>query len=152
MGNVNAIAFEEPEMDAAQFAKILTGLSKVVGISRLSRPKKSDADCSKRCHARLPSCVPVLCSAFRLRESCHRKLKQLLLHPEPKSKISSQGMGGIGKTMQLSALIRDPDVTSAFELLGWITMNQRPDILSLQQLLYIQLTGMLTYIMQALVL
>ena len=50
-------------------------------------------------------------------------------------------MGGVGKTMLTAAVIRDNRVRAVFELIGWISMSQQPDILRLQQRLYQQFTG-----------
>ena len=57
----------------------------------------------------------------------------------PKSRVSSQGMGGVGKTMLTVAVVRDERVRGAFERIAWIGMSQQPDLLQLQRVLYHQL-------------
>ena len=50
-------------------------------------------------------------------------------------------MGGVGKTMLTAAVIRDARVREAFQVIAWLNMSQKPDLLQLQQRLYAQLSG-----------
>jgi hypothetical protein len=54
---------------------------------------------------------------------------------------SSNEVGGVGKTMLTSAVIRDARIRNAFQLIAWLNMSQKPDLLQLQQTLYAQLSG-----------
>jgi hypothetical protein len=98
--------------------------------------------------ARLPSDVPVLPTSFKSRPHAHEQLVAALLDSggnrstavtAPKSRVSSQGMGGVGKTMLTAAVVRDERVRGAFESIAWIGMSQQPDLLQLQRILYQQL-------------
>jgi hypothetical protein len=96
----------------------------------------------------LPSDVPVLPTSFKSRPHAHEQLVAALLDSggnrstavtAPKSRVSSQGMGGVGKTMLTAAVVRDGRVRGAFESIAWIGMSQQPDLLQLQAKLYQQL-------------
>ena len=98
--------------------------------------------------AELPGEVPVLPTSFQSRPHAHEQLVAALLNSggshstavtAPKSRVSSQGMGGVGKTMLTAAVVRDKRVRGAFENIAWIGMSQQPDLLQLQRLLYHQL-------------
>jgi hypothetical protein len=98
--------------------------------------------------ARLPSEVPVLPISFKSRPHAHEQLVAALLDScgnrstsvtAPKSRVSSQGMGGVGKTMLTAAVVRDERVRGAFESIAWIGMSQQPELLQLQRTLYYQL-------------
>ena len=54
---------------------------------------------------------------------------------------SAQGMGGVGKTTMAALLLSDPQVGVTFERLLWLSVSQRPDILSLLRDLHFQLTS-----------
>ena len=49
-------------------------------------------------------------------------------------------MGGVGKTMLTAAVVRDARVREAFQVIAWLNMSQKPDLLQLQQRLYAQLS------------
>jgi hypothetical protein len=98
--------------------------------------------------AHLPGDVPVLPTAFKSRPHAHEQLVAALLDSgghrstavtAPKSRVSSQGMGGVGKTMLTAAVVRDERVRGAFESIAWISMSQQPELLQLQAKLYQQL-------------
>jgi hypothetical protein len=98
--------------------------------------------------ARLPGDVPVLPTALKSRPHAHEQLVAALLDSggnsstavtAPKSRVSSQGMGGVGKTMLTAAVVRDGRVRGAFERIAWIGMSQQPELLQLQAKLYQQL-------------
>ena len=55
------------------------------------------------------------------------------------SAVTATGMGGVGKTMTAAALVRDPEVRSAFDKICWVSIGQESDTLTLQQTLYRQL-------------
>ena len=50
-------------------------------------------------------------------------------------------MGGIGKTVVSTWLVRHEAVRVAFEKLIWLPLGQLPNLEKLQQLAYMQLTG-----------
>jgi hypothetical protein len=98
--------------------------------------------------AKLPDEVPVLPTSFKSRPHAQEQLVAALLNSggnrstavtAPKSRVSSQGMGGVGKTMLTAAVVRDERVRGAFERIAWIGMSQQPDLLQLQRILYHQL-------------
>ena len=53
----------------------------------------------------------------------------------------SNKVGGVGKTMLTAAVIRDARVREAFQVIAWLNMSQKPDLLQLQQRLYAQISG-----------
>ena len=74
--------------------------------------------------AALPVEVPVLPTAFKSRPHAQEQLVAALLDSggtsstavtAPKSRVSSQGMGGVGKTMLTAAVVRDERVRGGFE-------------------------------------
>ena len=74
--------------------------------------------------ANLPVEVPLLPPSFKPRPHAHEQLVFALVDSSgrhstsvtaPRSRVSSQGMGGVGKTMLTSAVIRDERVRRAFE-------------------------------------
>jgi hypothetical protein len=98
--------------------------------------------------AHLPGEVPVLPTSFKSRPHAHEQLVAALLDSSgnrstavtaPKSRVSSQGMGGVGKTMLTAAVVRDERVRGAFESIAWIGMSQQPELSQLQVQLYQQL-------------
>ena len=58
-----------------------------------------------------------------------------------KSKLSSHGQGGAGKTTLAAMLVRNELVRRAFTRIGWVSVGQTPDIAEMQRILYAQLTG-----------
>ena len=48
--------------------------------------------------------------------------------------------GGVGKTMLTSAVVRDNRVRSAFRVICWLNISQQPEIMPLQERLYVQLS------------
>lgn len=79
---------------------------------------------TKQVMADLPMEVPVLPAAFKARPAAHKQLVIALLDADgkrstavcaPKSRVSSQGMGGVGKTMLAAAVVRDQKIRRAFE-------------------------------------
>jgi hypothetical protein len=118
------------------------------------KPKDEQAAASKSTShalshlAELPGDVPVLPTSFKSRPHAHEQLVAALLDSAgnrstavtaPKSRVSSQGMGGVGKTMLTAAVVRDERVRGAFECIAWIGMSQQPELLQLQAKLYQQL-------------
>ena len=96
--------------------------------------------------------VPLLPNHFLPRGNAFNILKQELLNASQQmvmitgkpvqdgSKISIQGMGGIGKSVLASALVRDVTVRQAYrDGVFWISLGQTPDLLSLQTSLAIDL-------------
>ena len=117
--------------------------------SKSSRPSTSKSTSDMSSHlAELPGEVPVLPTSFQSRPHAHEQLVAALLSSggshstavtAPKSRVSSQGMGGVGKTMLTAAVVRDERVRGAFECIAWVGMSQQPDLLQLQAKLYQQL-------------
>lgn len=60
---------------------------------------------------------------------------------QPKTKVGAVGMGGIGKTILSAGLCRDLDIRASFDKVCWVTLGQQPDIVRLQELLHLQVTG-----------
>ena len=54
---------------------------------------------------------------------------------------SMQGMGGIGKTLVASWLVRQPSVREKFDTIVWVTLGQTPSAVGVQSLVLQQLTG-----------
>ena len=54
---------------------------------------------------------------------------------------NSNEVGGVGKTMLTAAVVRDARVRESFQVIAWLNMSQKPDLLQLQQTLYAQLSG-----------
>jgi hypothetical protein len=146
-----------PQADARALRKKLPRKVNLAQFSELMgevKPKDEHALASKvpshtPSHlAKLPGEVPVLPTTFKSRPHAHEQLVAALLDSggsrstavtAPKSRVSSQGMGGVGKTMLTAAVVRDERVRGAFESIAWIGMSQQPDLLQLQRILYYQL-------------
>jgi hypothetical protein len=60
-----------------------------------------------------------------------------------RSKVSTHGQGGVGKTTMASAVVRDPAVRAAFDRIGWVSVGQAPAVRELQRALFNQLMGTL---------
>jgi hypothetical protein len=99
--------------------------------------------------AALPLAVPEIPHTFKSRPYAQEQLVEALLDSSsgntavtaPKSRVSSQGMGGVGKTMLAAAVVRDERILGYFQAVGWLSLSQQPEILILQQTLYIQLNN-----------
>ena len=146
-----------PQADAKALRKKLPKKVSLVQFCEMMgevKPKSSHPSASKSTTdmsshlAELPGEVPVLPTSFQSRPHAHEQLVAALLNSggshstavtAPKSRVSSQGMGGVGKTMLTAAVVRDERVRSAFECIAWIGMSQQPDLLQLQRTLYYQL-------------
>lgn len=117
-------------------AKLLRrALPRRMGLEKLSRflgeggSHQQDTRSAKTHFARLPAEVPQLPPSFRGRPHAHELLVAALLDSStqstsltaPQSRVSSQGMGGVGKTMLCAAVVRDKRVRSAFELICWVS-------------------------------
>jgi hypothetical protein len=132
------------KVNLLQFCELM---DKVNSKGELDTASKSTVQSSSHL-ADLPSDVPVLPNSFKSRPHAHEQLVAALLDSggnrstsvtAPKSRVSSQGMGGVGKTMLTAAVVRDERVRGAFECIAWIGMSQEPDLLQLQRTLYHQL-------------
>jgi hypothetical protein len=144
--DANALRKKLPKkVDLAQFCELMSEVK-----SKDEQSNDSDSTSHPSSHlAELPSEVPVLPTAFKSRPHAHEQLVAALLNSggtsstavtAPKSRVSSQGMGGVGKTMlAAAAVVRDERVCGAFEKMAWIGMSQQPDLLQLQAKLYHQL-------------
>ena len=125
----------------------LKALSKIMGESEETAEMATNSESSHL--APLHVEIPKLPSSFRSRPHAHEQLVTALLDSAkhsttvtaPKSRVSSQGMGGVGKTMLTAAVVRDERVRQAFPTICWINMSQQPDLLILQQRLYEQVSG-----------
>ena len=61
-----------------------------------------------------------------------------------RSKVSTHGQGGVGKTTMAAALVQDPMVRRAFDRIGWVSVGQTtptPVLMEMQRMLFQQLTG-----------
>ena len=50
-------------------------------------------------------------------------------------------MGGIGKTLVASWLVRQSDVREKFDTIAWVTLGQTPSAINMQSLILQQLKG-----------
>jgi hypothetical protein len=149
-----------PTMSKAEVKKLKKKLPETVSLAQFTKlmgevkPKDEQAAASKSTPhesshlAELPGDVPVLPTSFKSRPHAQEQLVAALLDSggnrstavtAPKSRVSSQGMGGVGKTMLTAAVVRDERVRGAFECIAWIGMSQQPELLQLQAKLYQQL-------------
>ena len=117
------------KMSLAQFSEWM-GKAKVK--SEQTSASKGPSHPSSRL-ALLPGDVPVLPTAFKSRPDAQEQLVAALLDSNgtsstavtaPKSRVSSQGMGGVGKTMLTAAVVRDERIRGAFGSIAWIGMSQ----------------------------
>eukprot|EP00937_MAST-01D_sp_MAST-1D-sp2_P004134 g4134.t1 len=58
-----------------------------------------------------------------------------------KSKLSSHGQGGAGKTTMAAMVVRHQTVRRTFERIAWISIGQTPNVMEIQRTLHLQLTG-----------
>jgi hypothetical protein len=58
-----------------------------------------------------------------------------------KSKLTTHGQGGAGKTTMAAAVARDSTVRGAFDAIGWVSVGQQPCIMEMQRVLFQQLAG-----------
>lgn len=86
--------------------------------------------------------VPALPPHYQAQPDRLRKLREALLIDLHKpvvvtgasARIGVQGMGGIGKSVLASAVVRDPEVRRAFpDGIFWISIGQQPNLLELQR-------------------
>jgi hypothetical protein len=131
-------------MSLAQFSELMDK----VKTKREQAPRSESAPHLSSHLAQLPGDVPALPTAFKSRPHAHEQLVAALLDSgghrstavtAPKSRVSSQGMGGVGKTMLTAAVVRDERVRGAFERIAWIGMSQQPELLQIQRTLFHQL-------------
>jgi hypothetical protein len=125
-------------------------------LTMAQQQSETDVDVQTSAFAPVPAEVPQLPSTFRFTMDM-QELKTLLLQggsetsrtvtlssqqtTEASGRVSAYGMGGIGKTMLTAGLCRDNDVRTHFDAILWVTLGQLPNILRLQQLLYLQVAG-----------
>jgi hypothetical protein len=131
-------------IDTKKAIELASFLLFVGGNATVAESETSENDTGGGSHlrlARLPVEVPELPPAFRERGHAQQQLTHAILDSTgsstavtaPKSRVSSQGMGGVGKTMLTAAVVRDERIRAAFELIGWVNLSQQPDLLRLQQ-------------------
>ena len=68
--------------------------------------------------------LPAETQLFGMEEHLHT-LQNVLIIPELSSIISIEGLGGIGKTALANALIRQPELTSPFRDVAWVSAKQQ---------------------------
>eukprot|EP01050_Picozoa_sp_SAG11_P013285 SAG11_NODE_1540_length_4722_cov_2.812243_3_plen_1121_part_00 len=93
---------------------------------------------SKSSEALVPPLVPALPVGVLVTSEMEDLLSRLI--KSDKKRLGFCGMGGIGKTVISSWLVRQHSVRSAFENILWVTLGQTPDVSSLQRVLYDQLS------------
>jgi hypothetical protein len=117
--------------DAARkrLRKKISGATAVISVTMLAQFVEEENQLhtnqiSRNDLAALPAEVPVLPNTFKSRPHAQEQLVAALLDfggnhstavTAPKSRVSSQGMGGVGKTMLTAACVRDERVRGAFE-------------------------------------
>jgi hypothetical protein len=126
----------------AELARLKRDLE-IGGSSVTAKEKDSEAvDASGR--ARLPAGVPELPADYA-EPPAVQALRQILLQPRSnkdyRARVGFVGMGGLGKTVTGSALLRSDDIRGRYTQLVWLPMGQAPVIDKLQRSLYTQLTG-----------
>ena len=111
--------------------------------------------------ATVPDTVPMLPDGFDPSSKFLKQLAELILSPDGASSapealpttadgapalgwICAAGMGGLGKTTMASAVARDHSIRKHFDRVAFVGVGQTPSILSLQQVMYEQLTGALS--------
>ena len=104
--------------------------------------------------ARIPLECPTLPAAFEPRHDLTDELRQHLLRPLDLSSPAATktqgltaaatvifGMGGTGKSLIASSIVRDVQVASSFDRICWIPIGQTPEVRRLLRLLHAQLQG-----------
>ena len=126
-----------PTLSKAEAKELKKMLPETVNLAQFSelmdqvKPQDGQASASQNAPhlsshllAELPGDVPVLPTAFKSRPHAHEQLVAALLDSggtsstavtSPKSRVSSQGMGGVGKTMVTVAVVRDERVRGGVE-------------------------------------
>eukprot|EP01052_Picozoa_sp_SAG31_P023688 SAG31_NODE_1969_length_6771_cov_17.211331_7_plen_1242_part_01 len=89
----------------------------------------------------VPPQVAVLPAGLRVSTEMSQLRRSLLTPVTKKTKLSFCGMGGVGKTTISAWLVRDDGVREVFDQVLWAALGQEPNVRSLQEAVYFQLTG-----------
>ena len=115
---------------------------------------KVQPSCSAGSLCDIPREVPVLPDKFHHRQAPLEALIACLIQDEsatvsvtaPKARnannsVTSQGMGGCGKTMLTVSALHSPEVRHFFERIGWQPVSQTPNYIEIATKLFKQLFG-----------
>ena len=90
---------------------------------------------------KLPAVVPNNPAGLRVTDEMKELLAALLVTPTVGHQVGFCGMGGLGKTVVSTWLVRQDEVRKMFEKIVWITLGQTPNMEKCQQMLFMQLMG-----------
>jgi hypothetical protein len=90
---------------------------------------------------KLPANVPDLPSALMITSEMRQLHKLLTGSQDTADKVGFYGMGGIGKTVVSTWLVRHEAVRTSFSKLIWLPLGQTPNLKKLQETAYHQMTG-----------
>lgn len=90
---------------------------------------------------KLPAVVPNNPAGLRVTDEMKALLAALLVTPTVGHQVGFCGMGGLGKTVVSTWLVRQDEVRKMFEKIVWITLGQTPNMEKCQQMLFMQLMG-----------
>eukprot|EP00937_MAST-01D_sp_MAST-1D-sp2_P003250 g3250.t1 len=165
LASINCVTFPDPSTDEEVCASLLDGAHAVLASTgrrpsmRHEVPATPSAEVQLAPHAGageklapVPSTVPEPPDVVCEREDVLLLTISNLLgfmgtgavslsSVKKKSKLSSHGQGGAGKTTLAAMLVRSDMVQRAFERIAWVSVGQTPVIMELQQMMYAQLTG-----------
>jgi hypothetical protein len=88
----------------------------------------------------IPAGVPNLPAGIRVTEEMEQ-LRVALNDSKAHSQVGFCGMGGIGKTVVSTWLVRSNDVRKTYQQMAWVTFGMSPVIEKCQRGLYMQLVG-----------
>ncbi len=128
----------EPELDPETLSSDASADEVKSELLRLREDGKvPSANGSESTEALVPTLVPALPVGVLVTSEMEDLLSRLI--ESDKKRVGFCGMGGIGKTVISSWLVRQHSVRSAFEKILWVTLGQTPDVSTLQRVLYDQL-------------
>eukprot|EP01047_Picozoa_sp_COSAG01_P050640 COSAG01_NODE_5138_length_4460_cov_2.442559_3_plen_533_part_00 len=104
-----------------------------------SPPVGTVAKASVRAVAKISASIPHLPRGVLVTEAMTESLK--ILTDTTISRIGFYGIGGIGKSVILSWLVRHDIVRQKFNEIVWVTLGQTPDAALVQSVAFSQLTG-----------
>jgi hypothetical protein len=103
------------------------------------RDDESSAVSPPSAGATVPAVVPSLPVGLQVSAEMQQLLDNLL--GSDTTRCGFCGMGGIGKTVVSSWLVRQTTVREAFQKIAWVTLGQTPNIDEVQESLFAQLTS-----------
>ena len=106
---------------------------------RIELRAKTDGEKTVQQAAEVPAAVPRLPGGMLVTQSMTELLKHVT--SSEITRIGFFGMGGIGKTVIASWLVRHESVLKNFDQIVWVTLGQCPKDANVQSLAFQQLTG-----------